>query len=102
VEKLAERRPVAESAFATGRTRKLTLGAAVVARPGEPDPPNALTLANARKRASEALRRSHHPGRVRLGRVRGARRRVALMVGLVLVAAQFSVSAGSRISSRYR
>ena len=38
-----------------GRTRKLTLGAAVVARPGEPDPPNALTLANARKRASEAL-----------------------------------------------
>src|ERR1700724_4146642 len=38
-----------------GRTRKLTLGAAGVARPGEPDPPNALTLANARKRASEAL-----------------------------------------------
>jgi hypothetical protein len=38
-----------------GRTRKLTLGAAVVARPGEPDPPNALTLANARKRAREAL-----------------------------------------------
>jgi integrase len=38
-----------------GRSRKLTLGNAIVMRPGEPDPPNALTLATARKAASDAL-----------------------------------------------
>jgi integrase len=41
-----------------GRTRKLTLGPAIVLRPGEADPGNgALTLPAARKAASDALHR---------------------------------------------
>src|SRR5262249_17926805 len=38
-----------------GRTRKLTLGSAVVVARGEPDPPNGLTLARARAEATAAL-----------------------------------------------
>ena len=40
-----------------GKSRKMTLGAAIVMRPGEADPPNALTLAAARKQATDALHR---------------------------------------------
>jgi integrase len=38
-----------------GRTRKLTLGDAIVLKPGEPEPVGALTLAGARKCAANAL-----------------------------------------------
>jgi integrase len=38
-----------------GRTRKLTLGPAIVLKPGEVEPGDVLTLAGARKRAADAL-----------------------------------------------